>query len=385
MPENQTISSRPKILVVDDQEVNLELMEAHLVPEGYDVCLAEDGPMALQKLEEDKPDLILLDVMMPGMDGHEVCRRLRNIPGNEATPVVMITALEDEVENRVQSIEAGADDFIEKPVVKRELLARVQSLLQKHRLYQSLNKQNERLQEASQMSHQLRHLILHDMSTPISELDMAVHLALRREKDRQQAQLLKWMSLSTDRLNRLTGDLLDIDRLEDGCLPLQKTAVDLNALIRIEISHLRKNPQNAQRHILCSLEPSLPLVTADPSMIHRVLVNLLSNVLKYTPPDSDIRISTQDHSEYAQVNVVDNGPGIPPEERELVFDRYYRAKTQCKEHRGGQGLGLTFCKMVVETHGGRIWVDGDEGAHFHFTLPTADTCEPIHLAGATDA
>ena len=376
MPETRLMNhSRPKILVVDDQEVNLELMEAHLVPEGSEVCFAGSGPEALDKLDSEQPDLVLLDIMMPEMDGNEVCRRLRSAPGHDTVPVVMITALEDEVDNRVKSIEAGADDFIEKPVVKRELLARVQSLIEKQQAYRALSQKNANLQAATQMSHDLRHMILHDIGTPISELDLALGLAMRREKDRKKAQLLQWMSLSTERLNRLTGDLLDLDRLEEGRLPLHRTVTDINALVRSELGHLRRHPDCLTRSILCSLAPGLPEAYVDANLLVRVLANLLNNALKYTPSDSSMQILTSASQDYVEVTVCDNGPGIPAEEREVIFDKYYQAENRHHPERKGQGLGLAFCKMVIDAHGGRIWVDGEQGACFHFTIPTEITGE----------
>ena len=156
-----------RILVVDDHPQNVELLEAYLIPEGYDVITAFDGIEALEKVEEGPPDIILLDVMMPRMDGYEVCKKMKEDEATRFIPIVMVTALK-ELEDKIKSIESGADDFLTKPIVKIELLTRIKSLIRVKRLHDDLEKSYQELKDLEKTKENLTQMIIHDLKNPLT-------------------------------------------------------------------------------------------------------------------------------------------------------------------------------------------------------------------------
>ncbi len=370
-----------KVLIVDDNILNLEVLEAHISTDGYEALTAEDGHEALQLVESENPDIILLDIMMPGMDGYEVCRRIKQNPLTQVIPIIMVTALEDDAGNRIKAIEVGADDFIQKPVNKVELLARVRSLLRIKSLHHELERRNQELKaknqdliKANQLREDLTNLIIHDMKNPLAQTQGALQLLQRdnsgmTEKNRRY---LSWIMQSTDRLFSMVNDLLDVSRMEGGELSLERGPISINRIIRDNLEKISAPPYNHARTISIKLDESLPPVVGDRNILDRVVGNLLSNAAKYTPKDGEIWVETsQDFPEELRVTVADNGSGISEEYHEKIFDKFFQAQAKREHQRISHGLGLTFCKLAVEAHGGRIWVESQEGkgSKFNFTIP----------------
>jgi len=403
----QETSEGKRILIVDDNEYNLELLEAYISADGYKALTAEDGYKALQLVESENPDLILLDVMMPEIDGYEVCRRIKQNPLTQIIPVIMVTVLEDDAENRIKAIKSGADDFIQKPVHKVELLARVRSLLRIKSLHGELERKNQELKaknrdliKANQLREDLSNLIIHDMKNPLAQTQGALQL-LQRDNcgmTERNKRYLAWITESTDRLFSMVSDLLFISKLEGGELPLKKETISINRIIRDNLERISASPYNHACAISCVLDETLPPVVVDRDVLDRVVGNLLSNATKYTPQDGKIWVETNlvNHGEPAfsptcgssgftsvgspasgilseglKVTVADNGPGVPEEYREKIFEKFFQAQAKREHQRISHGLGLTFCKLAVEAHGGRIWVESQEGkgSKFSFTIP----------------
>ena len=390
----QETSVRKKILIVDDNRLNLEVLEAHISTDGYEALMAEDGYEALQLVESESPDLILLDVMMPGMDGYEVCGRLKKDCSTRIIPVIMVTVLEDDTENRIKAIEVGADDFIQKPVNRVELLARVRSLLRIKSLHDELERKNQELEiknqdliEANQLRDDLTNLVIHDMKNPLAQIQGSLQLFQKHNNGtaEENGRYLSWIAQSTDRLFSMVSDLLDISKLEEGELFLKKEPVSINRIIRDNVDRIRVSPHNpvAETHtISVKLDETLPLVAGDKEILDRVIGNLLSNAAKYTPEDGKIWVETNQTSEVVEVVVADNGSGIPEEYHEKIFEKFFQAQAKREHQRISHGLGLTFCKLAVEEHGGRIWVESHEGkgSKFNFTIPVAKTETPTAKA-----
>lgn len=376
----QEISTRKKILIVDDNRLNLEVLDAHISTDGYDVLMAENGYDALRLVTSANPDLILLDIMMPGMDGYEVCKKLKKDHSTETIPIIMVTVLEDDAENRIKSIEAGADDFIQKPVNRVELLARVRSLLRIKSLHDELEHKNQELEiknrdliKANQLREDLTNLIIHDMKNPLAQIQGTVQL-LQKDNNgtaEKKERYLSWIAQSTDRLFLMVSDLLDVSKFEDGELFLQREPISINRIIRDNLERIDASRPNHTRSISATLDETLPPVMGDKDILDRVVDNLLSNAAKYTPEDGLIRVETNQDSDRVKVTVADNGSGIPAEYQEKIFEKFFQAQAKRDHQRIGHGLGLTFCKLAVEAHGGRIWVESQEGkgSKFNFTIP----------------
>ncbi|HID11874.1 MAG TPA: response regulator, partial [Candidatus Latescibacteria bacterium] len=280
------------ILVVDDDVVNVELLKEMLSLEGYRVDKAFNGLQALRRISESPPELVLLDVMMPGMDGFEVCRRIKADQANRFLPVILVTALKG-TQDRIRGLETGADDFLSKPVDRGELLARVRSLLRIKHLYDELERKNKELLRLEHHRRELTQMIVHDLKNPLTVIMGNVQLLLltRKELDEDVRDLLGRAYKSGQSLLRMINTLLDIDRMEAGTLELKREQVDMAGLIR-EVVEAFEGPARSQGVALgYELPQGLPEVEADRDLIQRVLENLLSNALQHTPSGGRIAVA----------------------------------------------------------------------------------------------
>ncbi len=371
------------ILVVDDEERNIKLIKAMLGLESYRLSEAMNGEEALSLVEQEKPDLILLDVMMPGLDGFEVCKRLKDDDSTKMIPVCMVTALREK-EHLVKAMKNGADDFLSKPVDQTELLVRVKSLLRIKSYqdeltenYREIYEKNQKLEELERIKEGLTHMIIHDLRNPLAAISGNLELLLMRREGFTEKNLtaIDRCLINCSDLKEMIGSLLDIHRMEEGALELNKETVDLSALIEEVLEQFTSKA--ASRQISLSFQPDQPSVSAeiDPGLIKRVVANLMNNALRHTPPEGSIEISMPLISPDSnfRINVMDSGNGLNPEYHQIIFDKFEQAdRGQNGVKIGGSGLGLTFCKMAVEAHGGKIWVESEgegNGSTFSFTLP----------------
>ena len=359
-----------RILVVDDQSIARRSVEALLLKENYQVDLAVNGAEGLAKAAELSPDAILLDVMMPGMDGYEVCQRLKTHPLLQAIPVIMLTALSDQ-ENLIRGLEAGADEFLTKPVGGLELRARVRSMLR-------LKAQHDRLVATMRLREDLSHMVAHDMRNPLATvLGYAQLLQSDPGLASGPRQFAAAICQSATRLKHFIDDFLLQAKMEHDHLALNRTAVEFGGLVaRVAESHAL-SAQSRNISIAADIRPgSLRPVQVDGTLCERVLDNLLSNAIKYSPPGRAITISAEPlppngtpsaPGSQIRLRLADQGRGIPPEDRERIFDKY--EIVALKEAKTAQiGLGLAFCKLVVDAHGGRIFVEPNHPQGSIFTV-----------------
>lgn len=352
-----------KILVVDDNEQNRALAEATLEAEGHQVILAASGEEALRAFAQDPPDCVLLDVRMPGLDGFEVCARMRALPGGADTPIVFLTALRD-VETFDRARLAGADDFLTKPVRPTELVVRVETALKVRRMgaelrdhYQVIRSQRDDLLRLQLQKERLMAFVIHDLKNPVGAMDLLAQ-SLQRDRSlpgdaRDTAAQIRGEARN---MMRLIHNLLDISKSEEGQLMPRRAEVDLRALV----GEVREAFEVHARSNEVALEASAeaPRLVADPDLLRRVLENLTENAIRHAPQGSLVQISAERRGGAVEIRVQDQGAGIPPEMRERIFERYVQLENQSGVvSRSGRGLGLTFCKLAVEAHGGRIWVE----------------------------
>lgn len=370
-----------KVLVVDDNEQNRALARMTLEDEGYAVALATHGEDALAQMARGGFDCVLLDVRMPGMDGHTVCRRIRAMPGGADVPVVFLTALRD-VDTFDRALQAGATDFLTKPVQPAELILRVRQSLERRRLdaalrdqYDLLRRQRDELYRLQLVKEDLTAFVVHDLKNPVNAIDLQAQLVLRdrnaSERSRDAAGRIRD---EVRDLTRLILNLLDVTRAAQGHLSPKRAPVDLRALLGDIVK--ARGAQAADLSVTLHAEVAEPAAVADPDLLRRVLENLVENAIRHAPERSTVRVSSAAAADGVELRVSDEGAGVPEALREAVFARFVRlpgAETEGERGRGGRGLGLTFCKLAVEAHGGTIRVeDARPGAAFVLWIPSVD-------------
>ena len=372
-----------KILIVDDEEKNIKLLKGMLFSENYTLFEACGGQEALGMVDDIQPDLILLDVMMPGINGFEVCRQLKLADQTKTIPIVMVTALREKA-HRVKALEAGADDFLSKPVDSTELEIRIKSLLRIKSYHDELldnyieiADKNEKLLELEKTKEGLTHMIVHDLRNPLGALYGFIDLALLNKQNlsEDQLELIEGCANSCQELKDMINSLLDINKMEEGRLELKKTKTRLEEIIDSTMRQFAPKA-NAKQVALHFHNPDrLPMISMDCGLIKRVMANLLNNAIRHTPCDGTVTITAQNPADNGSfhIRVEDTGDGLAPEYHQTVFDKFEQVRLKNKGIKvGASGLGLSFCKLAVEAHGGRIWVESDgegKGARFQFTLP----------------
>jgi len=384
-----------RVLVVDDTAANVRLLTGILKLEGFEVFGAHSGPEALQQISEVTPDVVLLDVMMPEMDGFEVCARIRSNSSTAHLPIVMVTALQ-ETRDRVRALETGADDLLSKPVDEVEVVARVRSLVKAKRGRDALQKAYSDLQEAEQMRDSLASMLVHDLRTPLTTMLVSLDLlrsngdssptpsaeastapASAGSQDEWQQQVFEMCARSGRHMLSLVNELLDVSRLESGEMPLHRSAVEVQALVEDAVAHVQGQARGNSNALHIEIAPGLPVMWADGDLLRRVLVNLLGNAVKFTRPGTQVGLSVTSPSAAALPDrsllftVRDEGEGVPQEDQNRIFDKFAQAGNRRNKRRVSSGLGLTFCKLAVEAHGGRIWVESEvgKGSTFFFSVP----------------
>jgi len=371
-----------KILLVDDEPVNLKILKAMLRPEGYTIIEAENGYQALNILQHTSLDLILLDVMMPELDGFEVCKRIKAQKEKRMIPILMVTALQDKI-HRQEAMEAGADDFLSKPIDRIELLIRVKSLLRIKQYsdelissYKILEKKNRQLEELEKIKEGLTHMIIHDLRAPLTSISMNVDMCLMQlAPDSSLKKYLNNASSQCNYMNEMIQSLLDIHRMEEGKLKISKEPLKVASFIREVVGNYL--PQIESKEITLKFEENSTYdqIFADYQLLKRVVSNLLDNAIRYTPKKGTIIISTEDSFDKKCfiLTITDSGKGLDKKYHKKIFDKFEQVKLK-KEGvvTGSIGLGLAFCKMAVELHNGKIWVSGNpqgKGCAFSFSLP----------------
>jgi signal transduction histidine kinase len=377
----------PLILVADDVPANVELLHDQLALLGYRVVSAFDRPSAVEACFEHRPDLCILDVAMPagnlgGSDrttGFEVCRRIKRDPRTSRIPVIFVTALNDATD-RVKAIEAGGDDFLTKPHNRQILSARVRSLLRLKFATDALEESYRKLRELEKVRDDLMKMIVHDLKTPLTSVLASLEMALDGDFGMVSEGLRRALGdaeAKAEDLLALIEDLLEVARIEETTLELDLQPLAPGALLAELVEEWRVRFQQEEVEVATEVSDDCPVFKADKGLIKRVFSNLIQNAMTHAGTGVRIELSARAHRdatgpEGVMFTVSDNGPGIPPEYHEVIFRKFERVKNPQLPRARNSGLGLAFCKLVVEAHGGRIWVQSSEGrgSHFHITLPS---------------
>ncbi len=375
----ETKKKDPVILVVDDTEDNLDLLEFALKRKPVEMLRANSGKECLAIARDQQPDVILLDIQMPEMDGFETLKRLRDNPETARIPVIFLTAQRKDPGSIEAGLMMGADEYLTKPIDTDELLVRTKTLVRLKRMEAELERT-----KADFMA-----MLVHDLRSPLAGIKDVIEFIRELEKGDgaltpDHFTLLTASQESAERMLQLINNLLDISKFEAGKITLHKESISLSRILEKVAKQMDFQFRQKEISLNLKLEENLPHVMVDGGKVSQVLMNLLSNALKFSgnggKVDVEAKLATEktagnEVQKVVAVSVTDTGMGIPAEEIPNIFQRYKQASTAKRVRQKGTGLGLAICKLIVEAHGGTIEVESDTGKSttFLFTLPTVST------------
>jgi len=367
---------QPTVMVVDDSPDNLTVLEKMLRESGCRVVAFPRGDLALKAAARKPPDLILLDIMMPGMDGFAVCERLKADATLKEIPVLFISGL-SETRDKIAAFSAGGVDYVTKPFQPEEVCVRVETHLTLRRQRQELQNAYDRLRELESQRDNLVHMIVHDMRSPLTVIAGNLELAQMSALPDDAAHCLADALSATMALVEMVGSILDVSKMEAGQMTLKLSAVDMRDLLSKTLQSV--DPIKGQRTLALKAPEKMAAFPCDARLIERVVQNLIHNALKFTDEkEGAVTVGVAVAEDTVRVTVSDNGPGISEAYREKIFDKFWQAPAGKQGQKRSTGLGLAFCKLAVEAHGGEIGVESREGkgSDFWFTLPASKADEP---------
>ncbi|MBT5705257.1 MAG: hybrid sensor histidine kinase/response regulator [Verrucomicrobia bacterium] len=363
------------ILIVDDTPANLDLLSGMLRGSGYRVRPVPNGRLALMAAANQVPDLILLDINMPEMDGFEVCRRFKADEHLLGVPIIFISALSD-TQDKVTAFKAGGVDYITKPFQFEEVEARVENHVKLRRLQRELESQNGKLEasyvklkELEGMRDSLTHMIVHDMRSPLTSVNCFLEVIKMKAEgvlDEKALGYLAKVDKQVSSVVNMVNDVLDVSRLEGGQMPVEIEEDSLGDILR----DAREAAGLDMQRVVLDEGRGDVRVRCDGRVIRRVVSNIVGNALKFTPAPKTVDVFVTDAEDQVIVSIQDRGPGIPEAFRDKVFDKFFQTEDGRKRKEFTSGLGLAFCKMAIDAHGQVIAVDSvvGEGSRFYFSL-----------------
>jgi signal transduction histidine kinase len=372
----------PLILVADDVPANVELLFDQLHVLGFRAVAAYDGPSALRVCADRHPDLCILDVSMPAGDlgvddrsaGFEVCRRIKRDSRTARIPVIFVTALNDTTD-RVKAIEAGGDDFLTKPHNRLVLGARVRSLLKLKAATDALEESLRKQKELEKVRDDLMKMIVHDLKSPLTSIIGAMEMLIDGDFGSLTGEQRRALTDTEKRSEDLLGlieDLLEVARLEESRLALNLEPLQPAALLADVAREWEIRVQQERARLVVEVSDDAKVVDVDQALIKRVFSNLIQNALTHSARAVTVTLGARADDTGTLFTVADDGVGIPPEYHDIIFRKFEQVRTPHIPRVRSSGLGLAFCKLVVEAHGGRIWVQSGpdrQGSAFHFWLP----------------
>jgi two-component system sensor histidine kinase/response regulator len=362
--ETQNTRKNARILIVDDFVSNIQVLASMLSAHGYEIEFSTSGVEALDWLNQEKFDLVLLDIMMPEMDGYEVCTKLKKNPETKDIPVIFITAKTDQ-DSIKKGFQVGAVDYILKPYHESELIERVKTHL-------TIQKQKKELIISNQAKDRLFSIIGHDLNNPMSNIYgfiKLIHDNYDQLDDEKKKKYIGFIYESSKQNIELLGELLEWSRTQTKTKPIKP--------ILFSVSKVIKEATNAvindaiQKNILINEELEFEDdILADFNMIKTVIRNLIGNAIKFTESGGSITISSSIENNIVQINVKDTGVGIPKDKIDQLFSIENKLSTPGTNNEKGTGLGLLLCKEFIDQHNGKIWAESEPniGSTFSFTL-----------------
>lgn len=413
--DSEATLKHTRILYVEDDPASIELVRRLLESEGCQVITASDGLSAMEVAMAEMPDLILMDINISGLDGYEVTTRLRSIEETQQVPIVAVTAATLKGD-RERSLIAGCNGYIPKPIDVDKFPDQVRSFMRgaKEEIrsaqekaeyltqysYKLVDRLEEKIRELEQAHAELQQvekmksdfiiLASHELRTPLTSIYGHTQLLIQNpqipgapDEEGSPRHLLQRIADATQRLSQVFDEIRNVSLIDAGRLNLAQEPVILKPLIHSVVENLRSmGPPRDLRFDYEGLD-DLPVIRGDAQRLHQAIWNIISNAMKCTPDGGHIRIVGCQIKDTVHVSVHDTGVGIPPEERERIFNRFYVLEDTIRHHSsktafrgGGLGLGLAVARGIIEAHGGQIWADStgyDEerlpGSVFHILIP----------------
>ena len=369
--------TKGNILVVDDTPANLRLLSRLLTDNGFKVRPVPNGRLALDAVKAAPPDAILLDVRMPEMDGYQVCEVLKQDAQVADIPVIFISALH-EMQDKIKGFEVGGVDYVTKPFQEEEVLIRLKTHLTIRNQQRRMQEQYDELRKLEIMRETLTQMIVHDLNNTLqailgySEILLQPPDTLAKDDIDLCANSIACSAKITIEMIRA---ILDVAKLEANQMTLEKSDLAVAEVINEVREGMSYLLQHKEVTLAANLPPSLPLLQADREIFRRIMVNLIGNAAKFSPVGGQIAVAVSTTETEIRIDIADQGPGIPSEYKERIFEKFGQVESRKSGQKYSTGLGLTFCKMAVEAHGGSIGVrdNTDEGSTFWFSLPLPDS------------
>lgn len=389
-----------KVLIVDDVAENIKVLSNILYEKGLSISMARNGLQAIKSVAIKTPDLILLDVSMPVMDGYEVCKHLKADPKTKEIPIIFITA-RTQIDDIVKGLQLGAVDYITKPFNTNELLSRVFTQLElKHsrdtmaQYIEIINKQNNELNQANQQltetnklldkqNEELKNLnatkdkffsiIAHDLKNPFNALiGFSEFLLMYHHKMSKEKIELYHTNIHQSALQGydLLQNLLKWSRTQTNRIPWQPQNLNLQAIVLDNFDLLTSNAERKKLNLISNIDPEITIF-ADENMLNTIFRNLLSNAIKFSNHEGEITVGAQHDQNTCTISVKDNGIGISKEDIKKLFKIEVHHTTKGTSNETGTGLGLLLCSEFVEKNNGTIWINSElgYGSTFSFTVP----------------
>ena len=373
------MGNKQVVLVVDDDPVNFDVIEILLFKEEYELHYKDNGADAIASLAEIKPDIILLDVMMPDMDGIEVCQQIKNAKKWQHIPIIIISALSDK-EDLARCLEAGADDFISKPINSLELCARVRSMLR-------IKSQYDHIQETMVLREEMMQTIVHDLRNPLVGIMLGCESLKAVDMSDRAKKRIDQIGKTIKQMRLLIDDILTIGRIEAQKLILDLTKIDITEIAKLVINDFEPITLSKKIQLVGRFATEPAYTSADMQLIRRVLTNLIDNAIKFSPQQSSIILSVEclpknpdhpdpdhldpdhldpDHQDSVKIQVIDCGTGVSAAQKQVIFEKYEVGNIVLGVSQ--IGLGLSFCKMAIEAHQGAISVTDNQPKGAIFTI-----------------
>lgn len=369
----ETTQKTPTILIVDDNANNIKVIAVTLRSQNYKLVIATNGKNAIEMVEKTRPDLVLLDIMMPGMDGYETCEIIKSKKENENIPVLFLTAL-SEKENIVKGFDAGGVDFITKPFNKDELISRVKTHIDLKLTRDELEDTTKHLAELNSLKDKMFSIIGHDLRSPLGSVKMTLEFLAQSATGscpEEFKSTLDLMVKTTDEVFNLLENLLGWGKSQSGNLSLEPEEINLYDLVNSVYLLNKGNISLKNIRFIQEIEEEAT-VFADLNTLKIVLRNLFSNAIKFTPDKGAVKISSKSvDGNKVQITVQDTGVGIPAENLSKLFDSKKHITTYGTNKESGSGLGLKLCSDFINRNKGEIKVESEEGkgSSFMITLP----------------